>query len=352
VKKCSAAAMIAACALLSLSSLASAQKATFQYLSNPNGAGWSSYSLSGNGKSMAANYGGDIYRWTASTGFLFLGHGDIFNSSVGISKDGLTIISGRTGQDGFTNPALWKPTTGWVDLGHPAEGCVLDGSWGSGYAVNSNGTAAVGLAWYCPGAEGFKWSPSRGMVGLGHPPDASSRASAISADGNVIVGFYEDPTSGIRRPVRWIGDTTDLFAGDNTVGEAAAASTDGSQIVGQSDDGTGIAKASYFSDQAGLVSMGTLSGSPFDQSMANSVSDNGIAVGWSGDPFAGTQQAFIWNAKQGMRPLRQVLNGLGANIPRNVTLSTALAISADGSTIVGTWVDTTFQSGGFMARLK
>jgi hypothetical protein len=51
----------------------------------------------------------------------------------------------------------------------------------------------------------------------------------------------------------------------------------------------------------------------------------------------------------GIQPLKGVLNQLGANIPSGVTLTTALAISADGSTIAGvgtsgrqpiTWVAT------------
>jgi uncharacterized membrane protein len=76
--------------------------------------------------------------------------------------------------------------------------------------MDGEGSIVVGLAWYCPGAEGFRWTKQDGMGGLGHPPHGSSRATAISADGSTIVGFYEDPVQDFRRPVRWISGSTDL----------------------------------------------------------------------------------------------------------------------------------------------
>jgi hypothetical protein len=36
----------------------------------------------------------------------------------------------------------------------------------------------------------------------------------------------------------------------------------------------------------------------------------------------------------------------------NVTLTNALAVSGDGKTIVGTWQDTNFNFGGWMARFQ
>jgi len=279
-----------------------------------------------------------------------LGLGDIFNSSIGISSDGNTIVTGHTGPDGNSNPAMWQQATGWVDLGHPAEGCTLDGSWGSGWGVSGDGSVVVGLAWYCPGAEGFQWTKQGGIVGLGHPPNASSRATAISADGSAIVGFYEDPTQGFRRPVRWISGTTDLFLGDSLAGEAIAVSTDGSQIVGQAADSTGNGRAFYYTATGGLVSLGVLSGNRSDQSVAIGVSDTGVVIGASINSFSWTSQPFIWTAKMGIRPLQSTLLHNGAVIPRNITLTNVLAISADGSTIVGLWQDQNFKQGAWLAH--
>jgi uncharacterized membrane protein len=315
---------------------------------------WVSYAISADGNALAANVGGEIFRWTPDQGFVDLGASDPLSTSIGISADGSTIATTIAGPDGYTNPGRWRETTGWVSLGHPAKGCVMDGNWGSGYSLNRDGSVVVGLAWYCPGAQGFRWREGHGMVGLSHPPGASSRASAISADGSTIVGFYEHPKQGFRRAVRWAPSRADLFTGRTTPGEATAVSSNGSQIVGQAANESGI-YAFYYTDAAGLISLGTVSGLPSDQSVANGISDKGKVVGWSGDPFFGGSEAFIWNANRPnatMRSLQKMLKSAGAQIPAGIYLTNALAISADGSTIVGTWQDVNYNQGTWMARLK
>lgn len=347
--------------LLSICSAARGQTPTFQMLINPTTSRtWVNYALSRDGKVMAANYGGSIYRWTPDTpkfpsgGFSFLGQGNFLNSEIGISSDGTTIITARTDPDGIINPAMWKQT-GWIDLGHPANGCITDGQWGGGYGVNRDGSVAVGLAWYCPGAEGFVWTRTDGMTSLSHPSGpagTSSRASAISADGRTIVGFSEDPGQGVRRPVVWFAGKTNLFAGAHTPGEASGVSSDGSQIVGQAWDAT-LGSSYAFHYAAGkLVSLGTVSGNSQDQSFANAVADDGTTVGWSGDPFGVGIQAFIWSPKLGMQSLSRYLHQRGVLLPFGITLTSALDISTDGSTIVGVWTDAKYNQGGWMVRLK
>jgi uncharacterized membrane protein len=328
-----------------------AETATFHIIKDP-AQTWANYAFSGDGKVMAANYGGEIYRWTASGGFQDLGPGDPNSSAVGISSDGSTIISGHIGADGFASPALWKKGT-VIDLGHPANGCTqLDNSWGSGYGVDAHGSKAVGLAWYCQGAEGFKWTAHDGNKSLGHPAgNRSSRASAISADGKMIVGFWEDPT-GPRRPVRWVKGKHDLFLGNKTIGEASGVNSDGTNIVGQTPDANGNGVAFVYSDNKGLVLLGTINQGSTDQSFANGVSDNGRVIGWSGDPFSGGTEAFFWNSHRGMKKLSSVLKGMGAKIPAGMTLTTAVSISADGSTMAGQYVDSQFHFGNWMAQIK
>jgi probable HAF family extracellular repeat protein len=328
------------CLFSSLCLSAMAATATFQTISDPITGTWVNYALSGAGSVMAANYGGEIYRWTTADGFQYLGAGDPYSSSIGISRDGSAIISGHMGEDVFTRPAIWK-ASGVVDLGHPRNGCPQVGnSWGSGYGLNANGTIAVGLAWTCPSAEGFVWTAKTGNLSLGHPAgNHSSRASAISANGKTIVGFWEDPT-GPRRPVRWVGGKHDLFLGAKTIGEATAVNSDGTQIVGQSPGSSGYGVAFFYSDKRGLIKLGTLSHLATDQSIANGISDNGRVVGWSGDPFGSGIQAFTWTSSSPhMKRLLSVLNQLGAKIPAGTTLTTAVCISADGSTMAGQYVN-------------
>lgn len=339
------------CLLSGVCLSAMAATATFQAIADPVKGTWANFALSGDGTVMAANYGGEIYRWTAAGGFQDLGPGDPYTSSIGISRDGSTIISGHIGLDGFSSPALWN-SSGVVDLGHPYNGCTtLANSWGSGYGVNANGTVAVGLAWNCVGAEGFAWTAKLGNVSLGHPAgNHSSRASAISANAKTIVGFWEDPT-GPRRPVRWMNGKHDLFLGEATIGEATAVNSDGTLIVGQAPDASGNGVAFFYSDKTGLISLGTITHSPTDQSVANGISDNGRVVGWSGDPFGNGTEAFVWTPSLGTKKLANVLNQLGANIPAGTILTTAFSISADGSTMTGQYVDSQFNFGNWIAHI-
>jgi hypothetical protein len=109
------------CLLLAFTGRASAQL-SFEIIPSPLGPTWSNYSWSRDGEAMAANYGGELFCWSRAGGFVDLGTGDRFNSSMGISADGSTIVAGLAGPDGFSNPARWQESTGWANLGHPAEG--------------------------------------------------------------------------------------------------------------------------------------------------------------------------------------------------------------------------------------
>ena len=329
------------CLLSSLCLQAQAATAKFHIMTDPVQGTWSNYALSGDGTVMAANYGGEIYRWTAADGFQDLGPGDPNSSSIGISRDGSTIISGYIGSDGFGRPALWKASR-LIDLGHPHNGCTKIGnSWGSGYGVSGDGKVAVGLAWTCTAAEGFEWTAKTGNLSLGHPAgNHSSRASAISANGKTIVGFWEDPT-GPRRPVRWVGGKHELFLGTTTIGEASAVNSDGTTIAGQAPGASGYGVAFFYSDKRGLIKLGTLTHISTDQSFANGISDNGRVVGWSGDQFGHGIEAFTWisSSSSHMQKLASVLNKLGAKIPAGTTLTDAVSISADGSTMAGQYVN-------------
>jgi len=340
------------CLFSVLSLSANAGTATFQILTDPIKGTWSNYALSSDGTVMAANYGGEIFLWTAAGGFQDLGVGDSFSASIGISQDGSTVVAGHVGPDNVTSPALWN-ASGVVDLGHPTDGCSsLDNSWGSGYGVNADGSLVVGIAWNCNSAEGFAWTSELGNVSLGHPAGShSSRASAVSANAHTIVGFWEDPT-GPRRPVRWVGGKDDLFLGTASFGEASAVTSDGTQIVGQLYNVTGYGVAFLYSDKGGRVMLGTITHSPQDQSFPNGISDSGRVVGWSGDPFGHGIEAFIWSSSTGTKSLASVLTKNGATIPAGVTLTTAESISADGSTIVGQYVDNHFNFGNWIAHLS
>jgi hypothetical protein len=152
--------------------------------------------------------------------------------------------------------------------------------------------------------------------------------------------------------VRWFGGKTYLFAGAHTPGEAVGVSSNGSQIVGQVWDTTALSSYAFHYTTGKIVSLGTVSGISSDQSYANAVADNGTTVGWSGDPFGAGIQAFIWSPTLGMKSLASYLHQRGVLLPFGIILTSALDISADGSTIVGVWQDVSYHQGGWMVRLR
>ncbi len=261
--------------------------------------------------------------------------------------------------DGIVSAATWTSGGGWSFLGclpgvipTPEEPAQC----GSAYDISGGGSVVVGLAWHGDTfrAEGFRWTSGSGMVGLGQPAGFSSRASAVSADGTTSGGFYEDESTGQRRPVRWIGTgAPDLFIDPQSIGEVNGISTTGHWLTGSTLllDGGGLPlppwnyeKAFLYSDDTGFqyvlphvdYDLGT------EQLAAgNGVADNGMVVGWSGDmgPFGLVRAAIYCPGTERMVDLNQKLLDDGAVIPANLWLGTALAVTPDGRTIVGQAID-------------
>jgi len=188
-------------------------------------------------------------------------------------------------------------------------------------------------------AEAFQWTEGTGMVGLGRPsPNRSSRASAISADASTVVGFYEDPSFGNRRPVRWVnGGATDLFLGADMPSEATAANSNGSVIVGAAALTGSGSHAFLYSNGTGVLDLGIIGDDPFGlaQSVANGVSDNNTVVGWVGDIFYGAPQGFVWTPEGGMVFVNDYLAAHGLPVPGEWYITSVTVISADGKTIGG-----------------
>jgi uncharacterized membrane protein len=122
--------------------------------------------------------------------------------------------------------------------------------------------------------------------------------------------------------------------------------------VGQAWDASAASSYAFHYIAGNLLLLGTVSGISSDQSFANAIADNGTTVGWSGDPFGLGIEAFIWSPKLGMQSLAKYLHQRGVLIPFGITLTSAIDISADGSTIVGVWQDANYNQGGWMVRLK
>ncbi len=329
------------------------------------------FDVTPDGTWAAGTDNGQAFRWSEATGIELLSPSEWqWTHTIGISDDGTQIASsvqyGDTDPRVF-GPARWTEGMGWEELDtlyvDPPYTDGTDWTFGSGYDISGDGSMVVGLAWH-PGykASGFTWTEAGGIVDLGRPsPDfGSSRASAVSADGSTVVGFWEDENFGNRRPVRWVdGGAFDLFLGADTWGEANGASSDGSLITGavgfNDDPGYGWSIGFLYSDDGGYVDMGILPGSdPWnDRSMGMAVSDTGIVVGWSGatGPW-GIQEPIVWTEAGGMVRITDYLAEQEVEIPDNIVLTSCLTISADGYAIGGQGYTTdTYEYVGWLVKI-
>src|SRR5215831_11567986 len=133
---------------------------------------------------------GPVFRWTASGGVVNIG---AVGFTAAISRDGKTIVSDAGDANDITSAAIWQGGTDWKLLGGLPNAQTCDKSLSSAWHVSGDGSVIVGLAWLGCTAHAFRWDAANGMVDLGSLQGHDSRANAVSADGNVVGGWDEDP---------------------------------------------------------------------------------------------------------------------------------------------------------------
>ena len=222
-----------------------------------------------------------------------------------------------------------KPSTNVIALGD------LGGKLANATAVSANGSVVVGNILYGPAFErpasrAFRWTATSGVQDLGTFGGQSAYATSASADGSVIAGQieFENDKILIDHVFRWTaaGGVRDLgtFGGQSAF--ATGISADGAVIVGRihisgGSSGTIATHAFRWTEAGGARDFGASLG---QETGASGVSANGsVVVGRIGPTFRG--RAFRWTEAEGV----QDLGAFGGRF------SAATAVSADGSVIVG-----------------
>jgi uncharacterized membrane protein len=292
------------------------------------------------------------FYWTESGGIVELDPG-VINGIYRVSEDGLTVACNTDNLDGLDAAATWTMADGFMlqDLIPDAAPC--GSSISTAYDMNFDGTIGVGLAWVGCSAVAYKWTEGVGAVNLGSSGN-SSRATGVSADGTVTVGFDEHPEQGYRRPAIWTDDIVgpQLLLGEDTVGECYDASSDGSKVCGVATAPEAfVSTAFYWDTDVGYVDIGHLPGDEDTGSVAFDISDDGKVVGFSSNPFFGYPRAIIWTPEDGLMPLDEYLAMVGVVGYDGQYLYNATSISADGNVIVGNYEDGIVK-GCFLVRLN
>jgi probable HAF family extracellular repeat protein len=144
-------------------------------------------------------------------------------------------------------------------------------SWCNANGVNADGTVVVGASTgQGTGGNGepsqaFRWTAAGGMVGLGFlPGDNFSYATAVNADGAVVVGESVNANTNLSagHAFRWTaaGGMVGLgfLPGYNLSSDATGVNANGDIVVGVGESASGLFQAFRWTAESGMVGLGGL----------------------------------------------------------------------------------------------
>ncbi len=190
------------------------------------------------------------------------------------------------------------------------------------------------------------------FMGLGSlMPGGISAASAISADGRVVIGSAESPAIGGLgvEPFRWSQSIGMVGLGTSFTGDDPAAtgvSADGSVVVGFSSQ----QEAFRWTGATGTVGLGFLPGD--NRSFANAVSDDGRVVVGISSHESSDSEAFRWSEAEGMVNLGPDFFPTGLSANGDVIIGGVLRVAVGHSSGVERrqrWADRLLRLGGSLA---
>jgi probable HAF family extracellular repeat protein/autotransporter-associated beta strand protein len=278
--------------------------------------------------------------------------GDIFSLfGVSVSADGATVVGG-----GLGNPVAFRWTQAFGRESIEQNSASFRGAT----AISDDGNTIVGMLDGPRGYQTARWTYQTGLQTLGNFIGGGSNSTTgtawdVTPDGTVIVGHA--PSIYGATPFRWTVEDGLQSLGPLTAGDgiAYAVSADGAVIVGQFPSES-HRRAFRWTAESGMVSLGDLGEGTYDSRASDVSGDGSIIVGRSSpnvNSVTDDSRAFFWDQNHGMRDLQQVLVndfGLGAALTGWQLLS-AYAISRDGGTIVGTGISPNANREAWVARI-
>lgn len=258
------------------------------------------------------------------------------------SFDGSVIVGTISSTNG-TEAFRWQGGT-MTSLGDLPGGQVRS----SAHAVSADGTVVIGTGWGYTGPLAFRWTGGV-MVSLGDLPGGGifSNGNGCSLDGSTAVGLGFSSRG--PEACMWRGAPSalgDLAGGDfNSV--AYGVSGNGAVVVGVGTSANGSEAFRWQNNT--IVGLGDLPGGNFASTATAISSDGRIIVGNASGPNGPV--AFIWDAENGMRELKSVLAGVYGLDMTGWSVREATAVSADGTTIVGSAVNPSGNLEAFTARI-
>lgn len=257
-----------------------------------------------------------VIRWENGVAEL-LGRFGEHTFANGVSGDGSVVL----GEDYSTRGVRWTRQTGLEYFGG---GRATDASF--------DGSVIIG--------DRYRWTQSGGFQPLADEAlEPSPRR--MNADASVIVGTGRD--GGYDVAFRWTADGGVVFLPDLPTGgkphDAHALTPDASVIVGTAYLASGTT-AFRWTAAGGSVAIPHLP--DFDTGLANAASATAVTadgtVVYGHEPVVGPaagEEAFVWDAANGTRPLKDVLQAEHGIDLTDWRLRTVVALSEDGTTLIG-----------------
>src|SRR3954471_14595963 len=219
--------------------------------------------------------------------------GYTISEAAAISADGKIIVgtcsiyeNGRK----VGEPFIWTAGEGMVGMG-----LMPDSTDGVATGVSTNGIV-VGSCTVAGIAVGFKWTAPNGYVALTVAGSAGSHATAISADGEIVVGY-----TGAANPVKWnaLNEATRPTSGPSW--RPADISGDGSVIVGNTQ--TSDARALRWRSGEEPEYLDIIAGVPAGLTLftAKAVTLDGQFIGGLCMTAPAPGKASIWSAATGLK---------------------------------------------------
>jgi probable HAF family extracellular repeat protein len=193
-------------------------------------------------------------------------------------------------------------------------------------AVSADGSVVVGEGNSASGNEAFRWTQATGIVGLGFlTGETTSRALAVSDDGSVVAGASGSTAA------RWVDGSgwQDLSGGlpPADISIANGVSPDGATVVGHYlSPFMGADTGAFIWREIGGTSLYLQDDVPWISSITGISGDVIVMSAWTGVYDSPQALRFTESGSQTLPSLSEVFQFWG---------STAEAISADGTTIVG-----------------
>ncbi len=271
----------------------------------------------------------EAFRWTMSGKFQVLGDlgASIGSMALAVSANGSVVAGDAPKGTNSFGAFRWTATKGMV---------ALPVSMQFGNAVTSDGSMiAGGDNWWNSKGQTGKFGPFAGNADQTEAFGLTGTVAAPIAVGAALKG--SDNNGATFHAFSWTptGGLQDLGLTTGTQSIATAISADGTVVVGEATDAGGFWRTFRWTAATGMVDLGTLGG---PESVAYAVSKDGsVIVGTSlTSSTSDSNDAFIWTVAGGMQSLRSVLDAKGVHGADNwVQFTSATGISGNGMVITG-----------------